>query len=248
MSFLQNSFLEKSVAKHFEDCHSSPKNLLESLSKLGNTSLFYGEILQSLCHRGRVDRGREGQNPGAASPSAKLCEHFLWVSREGSRQKDHPFPFHQTISLGCCCSATWDSGDDGPDVLVYVGGGVAHRAQKASTCSRKLATATIPPTLKSAQWRGFPAKSNNPFQPPTQIIHWVRRCEQKDVATARTPLLPRLYQLCSEKETPPSWARKLSGFVYGNWPSLSSYSQGGVLPGKECQVQRGILQGWLQLH
>lgn len=60
------------MAKHFEDYHRGPKNLPGSLSKLGTTSLFHREILQSLRPRGRADRGREGQNPGAASPSAKL--------------------------------------------------------------------------------------------------------------------------------------------------------------------------------
>lgn len=116
-------------------------------------------------------------------------------------------------------------GDDGPDVLVCVGGGVRHQARKASTSSRKLATATIPPTRKPSQWRrGFPAKSNTPSQPSTQVIHWVRWCEQRTWQQA--PQLPALLREGNSSQP----ARQLSGFVYGNWPSLSSYSQGGVLP------------------
>lgn len=63
------------MAKHSEDCHRSPKIFPGSLSKLGTTSLFHREIPQSLRRRGRADGGREGRNPGAASPSAKLGEH-----------------------------------------------------------------------------------------------------------------------------------------------------------------------------
>lgn len=33
-----------------------------------------------------------------------------------------------------------------------------------------------------------------------------------------------------EGKTPPNRARQLSGFVSRHWPSLSSYSQGGVPP------------------
>lgn len=46
--FFLNRFLGKSVAKHFDDCHGSPKNFPGNLSKLRTTSLFHREMLQSL--------------------------------------------------------------------------------------------------------------------------------------------------------------------------------------------------------
>lgn len=61
--------------------------------------------------------------------------HFLWVSREGSGQKDHPFPFHQILPE-IAAAVPPETPGDGPDVLVWVGGGPARWGQKASASRR----------------------------------------------------------------------------------------------------------------
>lgn len=73
---------------------------------------------------------RGGQNPGAAVPSAQLPLPVSQPSR-GLGRRTNPYPFHQILTEDAAVVPPETLGD-GPDVLVWVGGGPACWDQKAS--------------------------------------------------------------------------------------------------------------------
>lgn len=74
-------------------CKSRWQNILQASTGAGGTRRETQQTWKPF-----IVLGETGQSPRRRGRAgSRLCEseHFLWVSREGSGQKDHPFPSHQ---------------------------------------------------------------------------------------------------------------------------------------------------------
>ena len=119
--FFKNSFWQKSVAEHLEDCHRS--------AKIVSPSLSYGT-------HSKAQVEGEGGGPAGRAESWSCCAQCTATTscesaQQRSGQKDNPYPFHQILTEDAAVVPPETLGD-GPDVLVWVGGGPACWDQKAS--------------------------------------------------------------------------------------------------------------------
>lgn len=113
------------MAEHLEDCHRS--------AKIVSPSLSYGT-------HSKAQVEGEGGGPAGRAESWSCCAQCTATTscesaQQRSGQKDNPYPFHQILTEDAAVVPPETLGD-GPDVLVWVGGGPARWGQKASASRR----------------------------------------------------------------------------------------------------------------